>query len=221
MCTFSNSHASSEGSPTQPLKGKPTYMWSMSQVLQVWRLIAIIQVICLIIDRRSLKNHVKTHSIEKPYQCTICNYSCKLVSTLKKHWDAIQVHNLQLFVQTFFNLKETYVKTHWCKTTQLQWVQLFSCKIQLSEDARWMFAHKIDICSYSYMQVEKQLCRQWEQLRLRWELRTHSIKNWGRTALRGEKDKQTSQAMSQTRQLSTKVGAINIFLNIIFFRWAI
>ena len=66
----------------------------------------------------------------------------------------IQVHNLQLFVQTFFNLKETYVKTHWWKATQLQWVQLFSCKIQLSEDACWMFAHKIDICSYSYMQVQ-------------------------------------------------------------------
>ena len=64
------------------------------------------------------------------------------------------MHNLQLFVQTFFNLKETYVKTHWWKATQLQWVQLFSCKIQLSEDACWMFAHKIDICSYSYMQVQ-------------------------------------------------------------------
>ena len=54
----------------------------------------------------------------------------------------------------FYNLKETYVKTHWWKATQLQWVQLFSCKIQLSEDACWMFAHKIDICSYSYMQVQ-------------------------------------------------------------------
>ena len=68
-------------------------------------------------------------NIETLSKCTICNYLCKL----------------------FFNLKETYVKTHWWKTTQLQWVQLFSCKIQLSEDACWMFAHKIDICSYSYM----------------------------------------------------------------------
>ena len=64
------------------------------------------------------------------------------------------MHNLQLFIQNCFNLKETYVKTHWWKATQLQWVQLFSCKIQLSEDACWMFAHKIDICSYSYMQVQ-------------------------------------------------------------------
>ena len=68
-------------------------------------------------------------NIETPSKCTICNYLCKLFSTLKKHM-----------------LRHTGEKPHNCNEC--------SYSAARSEDACWMFAHKIDICSYSYVQVQ-------------------------------------------------------------------